>query len=213
MEHVTITTKDGVDIAGLWWDASGEKTALLFHMMPATKESWYELGQKLFDCGMNVLAIDFRGHGESGGGDYRTFTDDEHHKYLIDARAAVKFVIGRLDDPVPDLVMCGASIGANVALRTAIEYEQTENTVLISPGLNYHGIKTDPDVRFSNDPIYAFQFLFVTSKDDGDNAEQTARLRDIYRGEIITYQTGGHGTDLFVSHPELVDTVANFLLG
>ena len=34
-------------------------------MMPATKESWNEFSQKLREKGWHVLAIDFRGHGES----------------------------------------------------------------------------------------------------------------------------------------------------
>ncbi len=211
MEHIIIGTKDGVDIAGLWWDARGEKTALLFHMMPQTKESWNELAQKLFDRGLNVLAIDFRGHGESGGGNYKLYANEEHRKYLLDAQAAVGFVVQRIEDPVPNFVMCGASIGANVALHTAVHYEQTEQTVLLSPGLNYHGISLDPDVRASRDPIYNFEFLYITSKDDDNNFAETSKLRDIYGGELVSYESGGHGTDLFVLHPDLKDRVVQFL--
>lgn len=212
MEKIHIQTKDGVDIAGLWWDAKGEQTALLFHMMPATKESWAPMAEQLRARGLNVLAVDFRGHGESGGGDYKTFTDPQHRSYLLDAHAAVHFVRERTKDIMPEMVLAGASIGANVALHVAFEYEWIERAVLLSPGLNYHGVNIGEDIRTATPAAYAVQPWFVASKDDGNSAEQAARLRDLYGGKITIYETGGHGTNLLQAHPDLSEQVIAYLL-
>ncbi len=212
MEKIHIQTKDGVDIAGLWWDAKGEQTALLFHMMPATKESWVLMAEQLRTRGLNVLAVDFRGHGESGGGDYKTFTDPQHRSYLLDAHAAVHFVRERTKDIMPEMVLAGASIGANVALHVAFEYEWIERVVLLSPGLNYHGLNIGEEVRIGDPGLYRANPWFVSAKDDGENSKQVERLQHKYGGKLIIFETGGHGTNLFQTHPDLSEQVIAYLL-
>lgn len=211
MEKIRLKTKDGVDIAGLWWDAKGETTALLLHMMPATKEGWKPLAELLHAKGLNVLAIDFRGHGESSGGDYKTFTDVQHRSYVLDAHAAVHFIRERTKDIMPEMVLAGASIGANVALRVAFEYEWIRNVLMLSPGLSYHGIDIGSDIRTQDPSSYSASPWFVGSKDDGNNVEQIARLRDVYGGKVTIYETGGHGTDLFQAHPDLLEHALLYL--
>ncbi len=212
MEKIKFTTKDGVDIAGVWWNAKGQKTALLFHMMPATKESWLPFAEALFRKGCNVLAIDFRGHGESGGGDYKTFTSEQHRSYILDAHAAVHFIRERQDDIMPDMVLAGASIGANIALRVSMEYEWIERALLLSAGLDYHGVNIGEDIRVQDPALYAVRPYFVTSRDDADNAQQSALLHNLYGGSLTTYDTGGHGTDIFKTHPELLGASVEYLL-
>ncbi len=209
MEKVKLTARDGVEIAGLWWDKGGGRSALLLHMMPATKESWIPLAEQLSAKGLNVLAIDFRGHGESGGGDYRKFSDDEHGWYFDDAKAAKAWL--RSKYPEGELVVAGASIGANVAIYLLAENSDVRRVVALSAGQNYHGINAEQaTVAFRSE---SQKLLLIASLDDGDNSVQNQLLHELCLGsELLIVSEGGHGTDLFITHPGLLDKVANYLI-
>lgn len=215
MQKVSLTTEDGVELAGLWWDVGGPRSALLLHMMPATKESWVPLAEKLAENGLNVLAIDFRGHGESGGGGYRNFSAEEHQKYVLDAESALGFLRGK--QPTGEIVLAGASIGANVALKlmNPASGMGISRGVALSPGLDYYGLRAGEFVSKLNS---SQSVLFVGSRDDmrGGGQDCGAMAEELFsfctcKKDKIVYETGGHGTDMFSSHPELVHGVNNFL--
>jgi alpha-beta hydrolase superfamily lysophospholipase len=168
-ENVLITTDDDVRIAGHFYPVAQPKGwALLLHMMPATKESYAPLATVLQDRGIASLAIDFRGHGESEGGPegYQRFSDAEQQAKIRDVEAAHRWLQLRgqaqlatktangmdllLTPPehiTTRLVVVGASIGANLALQKFVEHPATAGAVLLSPGLEYHGIRTEPLAR------------------------------------------------------------------
>src|SRR6185503_18869256 len=162
METLSIKTSDNINIAGLVWDAGSDRSVLLLHMMPATKESWIPLAEKLHAQNINVLAIDFRGHGESSGGDYEKFTPEQHQKYYIDVEAAALY----LDKHFPDteLYLGGASIGANMALRYLSRHHESQKGFALSAGLDYYGVRA---IDFVPDLSPNQTVLFVGSKDDG----------------------------------------------
>lgn len=211
MQKVKLTTEDGVELTGLWWDTGGTRSVLLLHMMPSTKESWIPLAEKLAENGLNVLAIDFRGHGESGGGDYKNFSAEEHQQYVLDAVECLKFL--KLKYPDTEIVLAGASIGANVCLRLQVRNDLLQRSVLLSPGVNYHGIRGGELAEQLGHTPYEPDVLVVSSRDDAGNLDESASIVDKLngRGSLVSYDTGGHGTDLFVSHPELLETVKSFL--
>lgn len=214
MEKIYLTTSDEIKISGLFWDAKGLVSVLLLHMMPATKESWTDLANRLVHRGVNVLAIDFRGHGESGGGDYQEFSDDDHQEYLIDAKAGAEFLKEKY--PKAEIGLIGASIGANIALQLMSDDPNYLIGVALSSGLNYHGVLAEGFVTNLNP---SQKVLFVGSRDDGRTsgnncgamAEQLYELATSTKQKII-YDTGGHGTNMFIAHPELLSLVVEFVL-
>ena len=138
MEKVTLKTEDGLDIVGLYYLGPSSKGTLLLHMMPATKESWEEFAVKLQAEGYQVLAIDLRGHGESSGGPegFRNFSDVDHQKSMFDIDAGIEF-LEKKGAARNNLVLIGASIGANLALWSLTENKEIKMPVLLSPGLDY----------------------------------------------------------------------------
>jgi alpha-beta hydrolase superfamily lysophospholipase len=212
MERVSFQTTDHIDIAGLWWDAGSNHSCLLLHAMPDKKEAWQPLADQLFAEGVNVLAIDLRGHGESGGGDFQKFTDEQHQKSGLDVESAVGFL--KRYHPATQLSMCGASIGANLALAYMAEHKESARAVLLSAGLNYHGILAAaavPKLSENN------RVLFVASKDDfrggpvdcGHMAEELARATSC-PASLTVFDTGGHGVELMQNHPELATEIVSF---
>src|SRR5512140_1965208 len=65
-EHVTLTTDDGAQIAADVYGA-GARGVVLAHGGRFTKESWKPQAQQLAAAGFRVLAVDFRGFGQSHG--------------------------------------------------------------------------------------------------------------------------------------------------
>lgn len=88
-EKVNLKTTDGITIVSNLYrsEADPQKAVVLLHMMPATKESWYELAEKLTSNGFMVIAPDLRGHGEStesGSLDYTKFKANDHQKHRLE---------------------------------------------------------------------------------------------------------------------------------
>ena len=212
-EKVNLKTADGINIAGDHYKGPiGSAGVLLLHMMPAAKESWAGFALKLNEAGFGALAIDLRGHGESDGGPdgFRNFLDADHQKSAMDICAAIDFQIA---EGHSKLFLAGASIGANLALLQLAESEKISASALLSAGLNYRGIETEPLVKKIRSEQGAF---FIASRDDarsGGGADKMAE--ELYKQsagkkKIKIFETGGHGTDLFSSHPDLMDDIINW---
>jgi dienelactone hydrolase len=218
MERVTLRTKDGIAIVADYLvprEGGGlGKGALLLHMMPANRASWSEFAPKLAERGYRVLAIDLRGHGESSGGPkgYQSFTDDEHQESILDVEAGAEFLKEKGVLP-HELVLVGASIGANLALQYLARHREVTQAALLSPGLNYRGIATESLVaEFPR----GTRLFFATSEDDGGNAQETRtlslRARAGVEKEIVVYRKAGHGTDMFgKEEPDLEAEILNWL--
>lgn len=222
MEPLHLTTADGIKIAANYFPVDSQKHpsplgwVVFLHMMPATKESWNELAERLRHSGYAGIAIDLRGHGASDGGPdgYREFSDVEHQDSVRDVDAAIDFLasVGAHDDRI---VLIGASIGANLALSAIAHHRNVHKGVLISPGLDYHGIATQPLVAAMPE---GKQLLFIGAYDDDrviDNVHEVQLLCDsIPSGIAVTKElviTGGHGTAILVNHPELIETIVTFI--
>lgn len=217
MEPVVLETIDHVLIAGSYSRGSGSAGALLLHMMPATKESWRPLVPPLIDRGLHVLAIDLRGHGESSGGPegYRDFSPEEHQAGVHDVAAGVDFLLQRGCER-SRIALIGASIGANLAVCFLALHHDTHRAVLLSPGLNYHGVDARKAIR---DCVSPQRFLFVTSADDvqsGNNSIMVQELIETVRKgvahSLIAYKNAGHGTNMFgKEEPDLAREIVSWL--
>jgi len=229
MNKVSLKTKDNLAIAAdLYSPAEPRSWLVLVHMMPATKESWFDFASNLTPLGYESLAIDLRGHGESitrtntDGTrtnaetlDYRTFSDEDHQKSILDLEAAVDYLVKERGATPEKISFIGASIGANLALEYLSAHPEFKTAVLLSPGLNYRGIETEPLVK----KLKAGQkVFFIASRDDPNarnNAEENQKLYDwVPAGaekKIQIYETGGHGTTLLENQSELKDKILKFL--
>ena len=201
MEQVAIETTDGVKIAGVYQAGTAPKGALLLHMMPAAKESWDAFASALHERGYHTLAIDLRGHGESVGGPdgYRKFDDARHQSSIHDVEAGVQFLAEHGVAP-GDLVLIGASIGANLAIEYLAAHPEVREVVALSAGLNYHGVSAEHAIQ----TLQAGQRIFLVSAEDDlvhGNAEMNRVLAELVpegvEKKILIYTRAGHGTDMF----------------
>lgn len=220
METVKFQTTDRVVIVGDFVNSNGAKKAvLLLHMMPSARKSWQPLSAELNKAKFATLAIDLRGHGASlemqkvGGAklklDYKNFSDAEHQASRLDVDAAMNFLKSK-GFPEENIALAGASIGANLTLDAMYRYKKISKGVLLSPGLDYRGVKTESAMGGLET---AQKIWIIAAKKDEYSANSTkilAELRpDISKATI--FSGSDHGTDLFKSQKTLVQDIIKFL--
>lgn len=210
-ENITLTAKDGIRLAGDYYPGKGESGVVLLHMMPATRVSWVDFAKKLQESGWHIAAIDFRGHGESdkGPNGYRSFTDEEHQKKIFDVEAAAGFLVSKR---VARLHIIGASIGANLALQYISEHETARSAILLSPGLDYRGIK----INVIADSIRPDQAVLLAASEGDMYSYNSVKILDIkikkLSDHLIKLLTGSaHGTDMFRESPLLMGELISWL--
>ncbi len=220
MEKITLKTEDNLNIIGLYYPSPSSKGVLLLHMMPATKESWNEFAPKLQAASYQVLAIDLRGHGESTGGPegFGNFSDADHQKTILDIDAGIEFLETK-GIRQNDLILIGASIGANLALLSLTEHKEIKKTVLLSPGIDYRGIKTEPLMA----KLTADQKLMLvgSNNDTQSNSDVLQKIASVAPENIrsninvIIYQQAGHGSDMLgktsAGEPDLGETILEWI--
>jgi pimeloyl-ACP methyl ester carboxylesterase len=108
---VRLMTRDGVPIAGSYWPGArpGGPAVLLLHGINNTRHLFYAKAEWLNGLGYAVLAIDLRGHGESGAVE-RTFGWREAE----DSEAAMRWL--RSGHPGRKVGVIGVSLGGAAAL-------------------------------------------------------------------------------------------------
>ncbi|MCX6714904.1 MAG: alpha/beta fold hydrolase [Candidatus Uhrbacteria bacterium] len=206
-EHITIRTADGIDIAGIYRTPENPRGAvILLHMMPAVKESWNNFSNELEKAGYTSVAIDERGHGESimrGKLDYKKFTEAEQQAKILDVEAAFHF-LQQHGFEESQIIVIGASIGANLAIQFAFEHAQIPFVIALSPGLNYRGVKTDGFIT----QLHEGQRVVLVSSDD-DDRESAVSCMELHRlnpSQTIWIEKNslGHGTSMFDKDPALM---------
>lgn len=212
-EHIWITTSDHVQIVEIFQNNGQKKSAILLHMMPATKESWKEFSEMLNRDGYATIAIDERGHGEStmnGTLDYHAFSEQQQKDKILDVEATFEFLKSKGFEE-ENIIVIGASIGANLGIQFLTLHPKVKNVVALSPGLNYRGVKTDEFITQLHD---GQQVILVSSDDDDRDSAQSCRtLHELNSSQTILIEKNnlGHGTTMFENDPKLMDEVLGYL--
>jgi pimeloyl-ACP methyl ester carboxylesterase len=112
-EDVRLTTRDGVDVAGWWVPGSAGGAVIVLPGAGSTREDVLDHVALLHAEGLGALAIDLRGHGESGGSRNEFGWGAER-----DVIAAVDHLRGR-PEVTGGIGVLGLSMGGEVALTAA----------------------------------------------------------------------------------------------
>lgn len=206
MENITLTTSDGLKIAATFYSAEPDQAAICLHVLRKNRQTYKLLAKKLQASGISTLAIDFRGHGESDG-NWQNFSADNFNKMILDVGAGFAFLKTKNDNFKIGIV--GASIGANTALNFAADNSQVAAVVLLSPGLDYHGVRTEKAIQKYSRPIF-----LAASKDDSYSYESTSVLASRVPSKdkkLAIFESAGHGTNMFEAEIDLPDQIVNWL--
>src|ERR1700730_9630388 len=122
---VDLTATDGTNLKGTYFAAGRPGPGvLLLHQCNRQRKVWDELAKQMAASGLNVLTVDFRGFGESGGTPLDKLTPEEatkvfEEKFPSDVDAAFQYLVSQ-PGVSRDLVGAGgASCGVNQAVQLA----------------------------------------------------------------------------------------------
>jgi pimeloyl-ACP methyl ester carboxylesterase len=203
---IGMVTKDGVAIKGTYYrpEAVNAPGVVLLHMLGRKRGDWDAFARQLQDAGYGVIAIDLRGHGESGG-------KREWSKMTQDAAIAADFIRSRSEIDPQRIVLIGASIGANIAINYGAQDPEIVGVALLSPGLDYHGVKTEEAVK-----QYGARPLFIAaSSEDEYAAESSRKLDSLAQGphQLLILENQGHGTQMLGKNNGLEEALFQWLTG
>lgn len=163
---VTISTSDGASLSGEVW-GSGQRGVLLVHDEGRSRSDWSSVAPRLASAGLQVLAIDLRGHGASGGG---PIAEADWPKLEADVVAGVQWLTSH---GVTELHVIGARLGAALALQAAAKSQDIDDLILLSPPAAVHGVRISTAA-----PAYGARPMLVAASADDAIAAKTATWLD-----------------------------------
>lgn len=200
--HVSFpTADDGVVHADVY--GTGDRTVVLAHGGQFDKNSWKTQARTLARAGYRVLAIDFRGRGQSRGGPQASASDDVH----LDVLAAVRYL---RETGAAEVAIVGGSFGGWAAARAAVEAGDGEIdrlVLLAAPSI-------DEPERMKG------RKLFITTRDDfrGEGVLRLPEIRDQYERapgpkELVILEGSAHAQHIFATDQgeRLMDEILRFL--
>ncbi len=212
-EVVHFDTSDGVTLeADLYAEGTpAGPTAILLHMIPPSNDR-SNYGSDFIGAlqlrGFNVLNVDRRGAGGSGGEAVDAYSGAQG---VLDAVAAVAFMGAHPCAPDPSsLVIVGASNGTTTALDYATTASVSDTADPAALVFLTGGMYTENQNNVDTGVIRDLPLLFVFST--AERAWSAAfEPGAAATWAFIEYADGAHGTGVFDAVPESVDDVADWM--
>jgi dienelactone hydrolase len=213
-EHmVDLTAADGTKLKATYFDAGKPGPGvLLLHQCNRQRKVWDGLAIQLSGAGVNVLTVDTRGFGESGGERYEKLAPPveaqiEKEKWPGDFDVAMQYLESQPGVTRDVIGVGGASCGVNNSIQTARRHPEVRSLVLLSGptdlnGRNYlrNSAKTPVFFAVADDDEFAakpeIEWLYALTLNPGK--------------KYVNYAKGGHGADMFPVHPELMDAIVDW---
>jgi pimeloyl-ACP methyl ester carboxylesterase len=189
-EHVSFPTADGglihADLYG-----KGDRAVVLAHGGRFNKESWKKQAEALEKAGFRVLALDFRGYGQSRGPGQSNPLGAPLH---LDVLAAVRYL---KKTGVNSVSIVGGSMGGGAAGDASVQAEPGEIDRLVFLGCG--GSDTNPEKMKGRK-------LFIIARDDAGPRDipRLPKVRESYvktpgPKELIIVEGSAHAQFLFAT--------------
>lgn len=202
---MALSADDGLIIQASYYSAPTRPApgVLLVPMEGTGRAVYAALAARLQQAGYAALAVDLRGYGDTGGAPDWTLAQ-------ADVRAALDLLADLPGVSRGQLAVVGAGIGANIALNACADFAGCNAAVLLSPGLDYHGVTTAGAIaRMGQRAVF-----IVAGENDDNNPADSITLDNLATGDhrLAIYPDVGHGADMLAARPELIDLIVEWLL-
>ena len=208
-------TNDNVGLVGDIYtpnDQNRHPAVVLAHMLGRTRADYQSLLEPLTNAGFVVVNLDLRGHGSSVNSgakhlDFNNFTEQDWAQLPKDVLYVLKELKGVRGVDSSKLSLVGASIGANAVIIAAAQNADVQAVVALSPGLKFHSLQPAGALASYHKPL-----LLVAAADDKYSYTTVTQLHSQdSTSQTVLYPTGGHGTKMLISHPDLNAQIATWL--
>jgi dienelactone hydrolase len=201
--EVTFRAEDGRTLTGYLVEPAARPSpaVVLVPMLGARKDDWQAVAQQLADADIVALAIDLPG-------EYLPADPREAAAWPHDVGAAVTYLRSRPDVRQGSIGVVGASLGASIAALAAGADPRIRAVALISPSLDYRGLRIESAMRRLGDR----PALLVASLKDPYAARSVKELAQAGGGlrETRWSETPAHGTVLLSRDPDLVRSLVEW---
>jgi pimeloyl-ACP methyl ester carboxylesterase len=176
---------------------------VLVHMLTRSRLDWAATAERMEEAGFVALAVDLRGHGQSGGA---SDSAGDMAPMQRDVQAAVAFLKSRNNVTTGRIGIAGASLGANLAVLVAAADPSIRSLALLSASGDYKGLRIEAALRKVDRPV-----LLVAGSDDPYALRSAASLAATgARRETATLPDAGHGTVMLIRHPDLTGQLVDW---
>jgi dienelactone hydrolase len=210
---VDLKASDGIALKATYFAAAKPGPGvLLLHQCNRQRKVWDSLAQQLASSGINVLTLDLRGYGESGGPRFVDLPPDkaqaEREHWPSDIDVAFQFLQSQPGVERDMIGAGGASCGVQNSVQLALRHPEVKSLVLLSGTTNLAGrqyLRNSPNL-----PI-----LYAVADDDEfpptvQTIEWLYTLTPNPGKKFVHYTKGGHGSDMFAANPELPGLIVDW---
>jgi len=176
----SIPMADGLVVKGDYYvPTTGDKlpAALLLHQYGGSSYDWKDFANLLVKKGYAVLAVDLRGQGLTKG-------DANWKLAQSDTVALMGWLRNQPNIDPKRVVVMGASVGANLALRGCADDDACHVAIALSPGLSFYGVVAKDalsDMKNKN-------ILMAAAQQDQQSGEATKYLT-LYASATVNVMT------------------------
>jgi dienelactone hydrolase len=209
---VDLKVADGTTLKATYFAAAKPGPGvLLLHQCNQQRKNWDELAARLAGTGINVLTLDYRGYGESGGTSYKDLPQDEFAKIVAekwpgDVDTAFNYLVSQPGVTRGIVGAGGASCGVNQSIQLGRRHPEVKSLVLLSGN-------TDRGGREFLRKSEKLPMMLSAADDDGAAVEVMQWLYGLSTNpgsKFVHYSSGGHGTEMFAAHKELPGTIVEW---
>lgn len=215
-------TEDGWVLAATLTDGDQrDRAVILVHQLASDRREWEPLLHRLrAPPAVTTLALDLRGHGDSLRGPMgegtqwtRFGTDPGAWGGVVkDVQAAVAYLA---QQGVSRVVLVGSSLGASACVGATASAGRVDGLVLLSPGLNYHGLEIRPGFgAYLRAGGVSRRALILGAAGDPPAAEAIPALASLGAGRVESELFAGerrHGVSLCNARPARWDRIETFV--
>ena len=202
-QTVDLKAPDGTSLKASYYAAAKPGPGIvLLHACNRDRSSWAHLATEAATRGFHVIALDFRGYGQSGG---QRFDDPQQQQWISeklwpgDVDAAFTWLTSQAGVDKTRIGAAGASCGVNQSVQLASRHPEVRTVVLLSGGVSPAGrtvLKNSPSL-----PVFA-----AASTGDGGVVTGMRWALGWSRNpanKFVEYKAAGHGTDMFAKEKAL----------
>jgi len=196
---VEVSASDGLTLIGEFYRVDPARpTVLLLHQLYTNRLGWHPVLAPLLEAGYNLLSVDVRGYGATGGTIYWNGAADDVGTWLVWLRE----VAGVRADAISTM---GSSMGSTLAILGCDRDALCRTAIAISPGWNYFGLHIGDNL--STKPILA-----IYAERDRWPALGIPLMLEAAPETLATqiYAGNAHGMDLIESE---FDSIVPLVLG
>ncbi|MEZ6184574.1 MAG: alpha/beta fold hydrolase [Planctomycetota bacterium] len=213
-EEVAFSAEDGTKLSGtLTVSDKAAPTVLCLPMYRSERSAYAPLVKALTHKGLNVFAIDLRGHGKSSPelADKVKGRDPALFNAMHQDVAAALAVLKDKGLDTSRVALVGASVGCSVAIDATTRHPDAFRAlVLLTPGANYLGVDSLAHAkRWKGLPT-----LVVTSEEEADGVRPVYEALQAASDEVELWEfepKGIHGTHMFGKVDGVEQDLAAFL--